>query len=356
MPTLDFIVQPRIAPAVSLATDSHFLHVVGRPSRTRTGVLRVYDFAGDVLSIGRYHLAPRRAAPADGCTLHRRHSGGRVMPFGDGFVGLTLVLPHRSALFSDNPLALAPNQVINRYVRGILEACKLANVPAFYPGRDLVTVDRRILALVSFEVDRNGALLFEALIANLRDFSVLPELLDAADRSGVIKAEMLTAEGTTCLAEVLGTSLTTTEVAELLRRGFERQFLLTIEPHTLSTLEEQAIEATAAHELHADRWLQQRHVRPDLERHAFTRVQLGLFEAYFSLEQDRFIKDIVFAGDFIANSSAIERLEHQLRLCPAEWRAIDAAASEIFAQPENFILGIGPVRTIAETITKALAS
>ena len=114
--------------------------------------------------------------------------------------------------------------------------------------------------------------------------------------------------------------------------------------------------ATAAHDLHTARWLRQREPRPDLDRHAFARVQLGLFEAYFSLEQERFIKEIVFAGDFIANSAAIERLEHDLRLCPAEWRAIDAAASEIFAQPENFILGIGPVRTIAETITKAMAS
>jgi hypothetical protein len=246
--------------------------------------------------------------------------------------------------------------VMNRYVRGILEACRLANVPAFYPGRDFVTVDRRILALVSFEVDRDGALLFEAIIANRRDFSVLPELLDRVDRSGVVKADILTADSTTCLAEVLGTPLTTEEVAGFLRRGFESQFGLTVEPHTLTTLEEQAMEATVTHELHGDRWLQQRQMRPDLDRHACTRIQLGLFEASFSLEQERFIKDIIFAGDFIANSPAIERLERDLRLCPAEWRAIDAAAAEIFAQPENFILGIGPMRTIAETITKALAS
>jgi lipoate-protein ligase A len=355
MQTLDFIVQPRIAPAVSLAAENHFLHVMGRPSRTRMGVLRVYDFAGDVLSLGRYHLVPEHPAASDDCVLHRRHSGGRAIPFGDGFVGLSLFLPHRAALFSDNPLALAPYQVMNRYVRGILEACKLVNVPAFYPGRDFVTVDRRALALVSFEVDRAGALLFETIIANQRDFSVLPALLDHVDRSGVIKAEMLTADSTTCLAEVLGTLLTTEEVAEMLRRGFETQFNITLEPHVLTPLEHQAIEATAAHEFHGDRWLRQRHVRPELDRHAVTRVQLGLFETYFALEQDRFIKDIVFAGDFIANSPAIEQLERDLRLCPVEWRAIDAAASTIFAQPENFILGIGPVRTIAESITKALA-
>lgn len=355
MHTLDFIVQPRVAPNTSLAEDCHFLHVVGRPSRTRLGVLRVYDFVGDVLSLGRYHLVPDRRLKDDQVQLYRRQSGGRAMPFGDGFVGLALVLPHRSALFSDDPLALAPYQVMNRYVRGILEGCKLVRISAFYPGRDFVTVDRRVIGLVSFEMDHSGALLFEAIIANRRDFSLLPELLDEVDAEGVINAEMLTPDNTTCLAKELRTQLTTEEVADLLRRGYEKQFHLAFEEHALTPLETQAIDVTAAHEFHDDRWLRQRRWRPDLDHHASERVQLGMFETYFALEQDRFIKDIVFAGDFIANSPAIERLERELRLCPAEWRAIDAVASEIFAQPENYILGIGRTRAVADTICKGIA-
>ena len=50
--------------------------------------------------------------------------------------------------------------------RGILEGCKLAGVPAFYPGRDFITVNRRVFAWVSFEVEPSGVLLFEAIIAN----------------------------------------------------------------------------------------------------------------------------------------------------------------------------------------------
>lgn len=354
MHTLDFIVQPAITPQRSLAEDSHFLHVVGRPSRLRLGILRLYDFTGHWLSLGRYHLAPRQLRPANGVQLHRRHSGGRAIPFGDGFIGLTLVLPHRSALFSADPFALAPYQVMNRYVRGILEACKLVNVPAFYPGRDFVTIDRRVLALVSFEVDRFGALLFEAIIANQRDFSVLPELLEEADGDGVIKAEMLTPDSTTCLARELGTRLHLEEVAELLRRGFEKQFNLTFETHALTALEEQAVGATAAHEVQENQWLHQRQLRPELDHHATARVQLGMLEVHFSIEQNHFLKEITFSGDFIANSPAIDRLEHDLRLCPLEWRAIDAVASEIFSQPDNYILGIGRLRTIADTINRGL--
>src|SRR5438876_1225302 len=100
MYTLDFIVQRHLELSTNLATDAHFLHVVGRPSRPRVGVLRVYDCPGDVLSIGRYHLAPSAASPSTTTQLFRRRSGGRAIPFGEGFVGVALVLPHRAALFS----------------------------------------------------------------------------------------------------------------------------------------------------------------------------------------------------------------------------------------------------------------
>lgn len=349
----DFLTQRDIDPALSLAADRHFMQVVRRASRMRPAVLRVFTFPNEAVSIGRYHLAP----PLDGHTpvaLWRRHTGGRVTPFGDGFVGVSLVLPHRSAFYSDDRLSLAPYQVLNRYVRGILEACRLANISAFYPGRDFITVDRRVLGLVSFETDEAGALLFEAILANTRDFSALPYLLERIDPTGLIKMEMMGPDATTSLARELGTELSFEEVADLVQRGFSKHFGLVCRPHALTTLELQAIQAIAAREFGDDGWLRQRRFRPELNRHASLWVQLGAFEAYFALEQERFLKEIVFAGDFLANSPSIERLERDLRLCPIEWRAIDAVANEIFGTAENFILGIGRTRTIADMITRGL--
>jgi lipoate-protein ligase A len=351
---IDFIVEPTVSPITSLAEDRHFMHAVQRASRTRNAVLRVYSFAGDVLALGRYHLAPSDEANLHDVTLFRRQTGGRALPFGDGFVGLSLVLPHRSAFFSADFGALAPYQVVNRYVRGILEGCKAVQVPAFYPGRDFVTVDGRILGMVSFETDENGALLFEALLANTRDFSLLPKLLEVVDTPGVIKAEMLTPDTTTCLARELGTRLSIEDVADLLRRGYATQFPLAFEDHSHTSLETQAIEAVAVREFRDEVWLQQLRPRPDLDHCGTMWTQLGVFEARYSLEQERFIKDILFNGDFIANSPAIAQLIRDLRLCPAEWRAIDAIAAAIFSQTANFILGVGKVRTIADTIVRGL--
>lgn len=354
MQTVDFIIEPEIAPARSLATDRHFMHAVQRASRTRPAVLRVYSFAGDLLSLGRYHLAPepRSESPVG---LMRRLTGGRAVPTGAGFVGLSLILPHRSALLSAEPFALAPYQVMNRYVRGILEGCKLVNIAAFYPGRDFVTVDGRIIGMVSFETDEHGALLFEAVLANTHDFSLLPRHLEATDSAGVVKAEMLTPDSTTCLARELGTELRLDEVADMLQRGYAKQFGLMMEPHTLSPLEVQAIDVVVAREFPGHTWVSQRRRRADLDHVASVWVQLGVFEAHFALEQDRFIKEIQFCGDFIANSPSIAQLERELRLCPAEWRAIDAIASEIFSQPDHFILGIGKARAIADTIMKGFS-
>jgi hypothetical protein len=63
---------------------------------------------------------------------------------------------------------------------------------------------------------------------------------------------------------------------------------------------------------------------------------------------------VQFSGDFIANSSAVEVLERELKLCPADWRSIALITDEVFQRPANFILGIGRLRTIPDTIVKAL--
>ncbi len=352
--TLDFIVQPRVAPHTSLAEDAYFLQSVTQPTRTHLGVLRVYDFAGDVLSLGRYHLAPDAQSDHSAVQLHRRHTGGRAAPFGDGFIGVSLCLPHRSALVSADPLALAPYQVLNRYVRGIMEACRIAGVEPIYPGRDVLTINRRISGMLSLEVDETGATLFEAVIANRRDFSLLPEMLEKVDRAGAIKAEMLLPENVTCLAHALGTSLTLEEVAELLRRGYEKQFNLTCEPRALAADDEPTLEAMQAAQFADDRWIQQRRLTPDFDRHAWARVQLGMLEVHFSLAPNRTIQDIRLAGDFIANSSAVETIERRLRGCRVEASAIDAVMNDVFAQPHNYMLGIGPLGTIAAIIMKEL--
>src|SRR5262249_51215907 len=92
-----FFSQESVAPALSLATDRFFLQ---NARRSAQAVLRVYGFPGDVLLIGRYH-AWEGVPEVDHVVVSRRLSGGRVVPAGQGFVQFALVVPHRSAFFSD---------------------------------------------------------------------------------------------------------------------------------------------------------------------------------------------------------------------------------------------------------------
>jgi lipoate-protein ligase A len=345
--TFDLIVQAAVAPRASLAADRHLLEEV---RASRAGVLRIYQLEGSVLALGRYHMAPDRLS-GSGVQLMRRHSGGRAVPAGTGFTGISLVLPHRSALVGDDPLALAPAQVLNRCVRGILEACKLAGVAAFYPGRDTITVNGRIVAFVSFEVDAHGGCLFEAYLAVNRDPSCLPHLLDRVDPGGAVPAVMLTEAETTSLARELGRDVTGQELVDLLSRGYASRLDVELRPRTFTEAERRALEVTGWREFADDAWLAARR-RGDLDRHASTRGQLGVIEAHLKRVGDR-IGTITLAGDFIANSPAIATL--QTALGGVAPHAVDDVVEGIFADPANFVLGIGPPRTLTETIVKALA-
>ena len=234
---------------------------------------------------------------------------------------------------------------MNRYVRGILAACELSGVPAFYPGRDVVTVEHRMLAMVSFEVERTGALVFEAVVADARDFSLLPGLLDRADPDGVVKGGMISAGEVTSVAARLGRSLGTAGFAERLRRGYEQRLGARFEERALAV--EPSFDARG--------WLGARRRRAGLDRHVALTAQLGVVELFYALENGR-IRDLLVAGDLIANSHAIDRLGAELRGCPAERAAVEAVVTRVLAEPGSFLLGLGPPRAVADTIARGLVA
>jgi lipoate-protein ligase A len=346
---LGYVLQRDVQPSIGVATDRYLLGVLGR--HARPGVLRVYAFPGDVLAAGRWHLAPAQALDL-GEAFVRRLTGGRALALGEGYLGISLLLPHRSALIADDPFALAPFQVANRYVRGLMRALKQLGLPAFYPGRDLVTVNRRPIAAVSFETDDEGRLLFEAIVAIDRPLSAVAQLLDRWDAAGVIKGDLLALEAGTSLREEIGETPTVDELGSLVRDSFAEQFGVAIAAEPLSPLEDQAVNALAAREGRSWSVLQQ--PRQDLPCNGSSGIQTGVLEAHFALEQGRFLKEVCLAGDFIADSPAIASLEYRLRLCPAERGAIARVVDGVFSEPAHYMLGVGPLRVIADTIVKGL--
>lgn len=348
---LRFLCQESISPILNLAAAQFFLRAV---KETDTGCLRIYSLPDDVLLLGRYHAVGELASSQD-VTLARRLSGGRVVPAGQGFAQFALSLPHRSALFSDDPYHLAPFQVLNRYVRPVLQGLKAGGVEVFYPGRDLLTVRQQPLGWVSFTTADDGALLCEGGLAVNRDFSVLPYFLDRADPQGTIVSQFFAPQQVTSMERCLSAPLSFSQVAQLLRRGFAQQPGVEIIEQEISAAEQTAITLLAERQT-ALPWLQERRVRRDLPLQATTTTQLGVLHVRLSLTPEKTVAEIQFSGDLIANPAAIDALEQGLRGCPFQqetlWRVVD----QLFLQPQHYLLGIGRLETIVETILKARSS
>jgi len=350
-----WIVEPSTSSARSVSSDCYWLDAWEPSVPEQVGVLRVYAFPGEVVALGRYHRAPPGVANATS-SWHRRLGGGRVAPFGDGFVGVSLILTQRGALVGADASTLRAEQVLNRCVRGLLEGCRGAGLPVIYPGRDFVTIGRRPFAMISMEESARGFVLIEMILAVGRSFAVLPRLLDRLDPSGIVPVEMLEPDAVTSLSDELHTSLSIEQVADLVRRGFETQFGVECVATPPAVAESDAAAAGGESGSLARRprpWLTARMPRPELDLYAVARTQLGAFEVYVALDGERRIADIQLAGDFIANSSAVARLEAALRGCPAHPEAIDAVVTASVQTPADFLLGIGPPRAITELILRA---
>jgi lipoate-protein ligase A len=346
-----FFLQENLAPTFSLALDRFFLQAV---RQTGEAVLQIHSFPGDIIFVGRYH-ALEELPDSNQVIVIRRLTGGRVVPAGQGFVQFSLLLPHRSAFFSDDPYNLAPFQVLNRYARPILQGLKAEGIEVFYPGRDLLTVRQQPLGWISFTTEEDGALLCEGGLAACRDLSLLPYLLDRADPQGIIPSQFFTPQQVTSLERLTGKPVTFTQVAAMLRRGFAQYPGLELVDQELNSAEQVAVSVLAQSQSSRE-WLQSRPLLSDLPLRATTATQLGVLQVRFALTAEKTLADVQFSGDLIANPAAITALEQGLCGCPLEREALWRVVDQIFLQPQHYLLGVGPLKTIPDTILKGYAS
>jgi lipoate-protein ligase A len=338
MPTLGFMVEPCATPPASRSVERAMLATAVARGR---GTVRISRLVGDVVALGRWHLAP---AGDPGVELHRRLTGGRAAAAGTGFVSLALALPHRSALVSDDPLALAPEQVLNRAVRGLLGALEATGLPAVYPGRDQVTVGGRPIAVLGLEVDATGATLIEAILSVERDQSVLPGWLDRADPDGRVVTAMTLPDDVTSIARALGRIPAFDEVVAWIRAGFTARLDAELVPEPLPPVE-------------ADdgSFVTSRRPRAALARRARAATMLGVLEAHCALDEAGLLREVMLAGDLMAPSSTLPRLEAALRGCPPVVERVAAIVAEVVHPPRDFVLGVHPLTTIADTVVRAVS-
>ncbi len=278
--------------------------------------------------------------------MTRRLTGGRAFPSGNGFVQFSLIVPHRSYIFSADPHHIAPFQILNRYVRGVLHGLKTGGIEAFYPGQDFLTVQRLPIGWHSFVTKDSGAVLYEGGVFVQRDMSLLPYFLDRVDPQGALPCQLLTPDQVHNFGKVLGRSLAPDQVARLLQNGFTQQFGLECLEHDLNQNERAAI-------LESDPVPDRRPPRSDLPYGVTRQTPLGALHVRFSLSPGRTVETVQFSGDFIADPAGIQALEHNLEGCPLEKAALWQVIDRTFLDPEHYLMGAGKLADLPGVMISA---
>ena len=346
MAAIDVIVAPALTPDVVGGLELHFLEVV--VTRQTAPVLLIYASPGRLISIGRYHLY---AGPAERGEINafRRLTGGRVVGGGEGWLGIALVLPTRNSLLNEEAGArLAPDQVMNRYVRGLLAGLRSMRLNCFYPGRDAITYEQREIAMCSYEIDASGAMLFEATLALNRGMEEVVHDLERIDPDGALACPMYGPESATKVVRELGRDIGFGEVADAIAAGYG--FLLGGSQRRELSAMEIAQGEHRGRALENSRWLNRLVAKPSQTLKNRIASQLGAIEAAVELNPDRTIASAMITGDYIANSPAVAELENELRGKRLDLPSISQVVTTTFGHGGNFILGVGELSNLVRLV------
>jgi lipoate-protein ligase A len=341
----DIVTIAKIAPSHLLGLQAHLLESVA--TRQCAPILLIYSMPGKMLSLGRYHLYD---GPIErgGLTAWRRFTGGRVVGSGEGWIGIALILPSRAALLPERDAKLKPDQVMNRYVRGILRGLRSLGLECFYPGRDAITFERREIAMCTFETDPSGAMLFEAALAVNRGMEEVVHELEYFDPAGQLTCPMYGPDAATKLVREIDRDVAFGEVADAIASGYTELFG-GANRRELSPLESAQADRRC-NALEQRGWLKLSGAGTVSSRVA---SQLGSIEVRARLSANCIVERIGLFGDFIANSPGVGEFESEMLGKTLDLTSVSAAVMKVFGGGENFILGLGDLSELIKLVTRA---
>jgi lipoate-protein ligase A len=290
-----------------------------------TAELRVYEASLPGVAIGRFH---RRPDGAD--LLTRRITGGRPYAVGPGVVCLTGVYPSLDWLGAGNARP-EPEQVLNRALRPLLAVLREAGVDAFYPGRDLVTVGGRPIAVASFTTLPDGVVTVTAALGVSRSFVDTAQWIRSADPDAVVTFDAAAFATSISLEDAVGRPVDVAWAARLAEHAARAHACDAI---TVDDSKEPPKNVAVAFDaLQAER-------RPALAVavSAYGIEMLGAIEATATMQAGR-IATLELCGDLIAPFGTLEELGQALIGQPPTRAAADRALLGVLTRPGRFLLG-----------------
>ncbi|MBI4209777.1 MAG: hypothetical protein HY538_08760 [Deltaproteobacteria bacterium] len=300
-----YLIQENIPAEEELKQAAYLLK---KTAQTKEPFILATLLSGKTMSLGRFQQARATFIKPDRPMI-RRWTGGRAFPYGSGMLSLCLMAPHWQSLIQEG---IPPHKILNRYVRPLLTTLKKWGLPAFYGGRDSLTVSRKPIGYLTFDVEANNALLMQSVLESQDLLALRP------------------------LQEFVTTWI----------QNFPRQDLRW-EAFEFSKREKEKIDSQPLLSMEDPREHDPKMLWSDL-----CEIPIGQFYAGLQLEGQK-IKEVLLFGDFIANSPAVSELEENLKGCPLEWKEIGRRVDQIFTNPRNVILGLRSLRAFPDTILNA---
>ena len=294
--------------------------------------LHLSTLRGELLAPGRFHPAPS----GDEGAIWHRHTGGRAVAAGNGFLLATISLPQRSALVATERLALRPEQVINRCVRGLLAWLRGLGLDPSYPGLDWITVGGQRLAHLSFVETATGPTLFQAILGLDASLAESTLRLDRMDPDGHIPAALLMPDDCTTLRRLGGVARSGTQPAEHLgaiAAGYASTFGSGVEMTQVSEAADGA--SPCADDLDTGPGPA---VCDDAVR---IEGKLGTVSASLRVGDGR-IQEVQIGGDLIARPDLPSELDAALCGERAEAEPMRARIRACLDGQDQYLLGIGP--------------
>ena len=358
----DLIVSSGLSPHATTAADAYRLAQSNEPSAgsdaPKRPLLRVYSLERPSILVGRYQSIPElhRVGTEEGEVppVGRRLTGGRAVPAGPGFAGISLILPRAWELTGNNPQRMiSPEIVANRYSRAIMTAFLRFGVKVTYLGRDALTAGKEKIGLVGFTFAESGAVLFESHLATGGD---LAGLEDTPIPGSVAWQPLLPDPPTTSLHAQLGDDVGLRELADAVAIGAESKLGFSIIERDWTAEELQGITRIGGEWKRDDRWMGDRRPRPEENLRVETGIQLGRFSVALALRQDGRIASVTLAGDFLSEDRTVSELEESFQGLPLDWNTLASATDQVLNQPGRFLLGMSQRRTLPDTLMQAAAT
>lgn len=289
--------------------------------------------------LGAYQHAPHtlRAGALDGPALPvlRRRSGGSAVQLAPGVLYLALGLRDASSL-----MACPPGRILNRNVRGLLAGLRALGVPAFYFGRDFLSVGAATApaVVVGWDERQDGRVLLECFVAHASSF----ELPAGFDGYPARSAPLWGGKAVTSLQSVLGRPLEAQAVLEALAGGYERGFAVEFARGAIA-------EPIEGAELDV-----QARTRPQLVWSDAQPEAIGFVSAGVLLRADGTLEALELGGDFFQQRACRDALAARLLGAPATPEAIGAAIDAVYAATGR-IEGVRSLTSLRTAILDAVA-